>query len=132
MISTFSSLFTRLNDGDKSTNTFSSFSTVFLSCAIEVPIKCCWSANSHSHWHSPANSPVIDSRLVQNRFLNKQNNKFLFFENSVVTCRYKEYILWPEDSRSGCFAIAQTNKQTFMIFPRPYKFNSESKFIFQA
>ena len=41
--------------------------------AVEVLLKCRWSAfevqtaNSHSHRPSPANSPTVHSRLVQNR-----------------------------------------------------------------
>ena len=44
---------------------------VLLKCrwsAIEVPLKCQQpTANSHSHRPSPANSPIIHSRLVQKR-----------------------------------------------------------------
>ena len=69
--------------------------------ATKVPWKCCCSvvevktANSHSHRPSPANSPTIHSRLVQNcafylHWERKKHTPFYCF----ITGQYDKYVLW--------------------------------------
>ena len=55
------------------------------------------------------------------KFKEKRRRKITFFENCVITGPYQEYILQPEVSTtlgSGCFAMAQTDKHTYIMDSR--------------